>query len=311
MKITTISIVAILVLTLSVCCLVGCNVGSKSNRLSFEKSMNYSVIGGIGLLNGSSASRVSSMVDDSSSRAVLLADAPASSFTQEEKDEFIRNLTIAQSTINNGVIKEDTKPSDRPEYEIHYTITTTDITGESKTYAFYYNVVEGVVDELDDDDDKDEQEVHIKGIVILDGEEYQLTGDKEIEGEGVDQEIEITFNIKMDNDKFVVIEQETEMNEQEFSYGLYENGKLVSKSEVEYEQEENGALELSFFSKNGNKKMEYSYEFVTTNEGKFVKIKFKETANVNRKALIKIVEDEATGEISYEFIEQNNSTGNK
>ncbi len=266
------------------------------------------------MLSGGSATNVSAMLRGSESGITMLSSAPSSTFTQEEKDEFIRNLNIAQATLGNGAIKQEVKPSDRAEYSTFYTITATDITGEAKTYSFYYNEVsdtvnanenEGKVDE--DEEEEDEQEIHIQGIVILDGVEYQLTGDKEIEGSGKDQEVEITFNIKMDDSKYVIIEQEMEAEEQEFSYSLYENGKLVSKSEVEYEQEEDGEIELTFSTKTGTSKMEYSYEFVSTSEGKFVEIKFKDTAQANRKALIKIVEDEATGEVTYEFVEKTNS----
>ncbi len=316
-KIVTMLTICIMAATL--CCFAGCqpttNPTTKTQPLSFENTMNYSAIGGIGMLTGGTATNVSTMLSGSGSGITMLASAPSATFSQEEKDEFIRNLNIAQATLGNGAIKQEVKPSDREEYSTFYTITATDITGETKTYSFYYNEVNDPAnvsenEENVDEDEEDEQEIHIVGIVVLDGVEYTLTGDKEIEGSGKDQEVEIKFNIKMDESKYVIIEQEMEEGEQEFSYSLYENGKLVSKSEVEYEQEEDGEIELTFSTRTKTSKMEYSYEFVTTEEGKFVEIKFKATAQANKKALIKILENEL-GEVTYEFIEQNNASGDK
>ena len=180
------------------------------------------------------------------------------------------------------------------DYQKMYTITTSDLDGNTSNYKFYFN--ESIlVDEDDDDNDIDnEQEFHLSGIVINNDVTYKMEGKKEIE-EG---EFEVEFKIMIDELNYVVVEQEIEDNEEEYKYTSYTNGKKTLEYELEFEVNKN-KVEVEFKEKSGTLKKKTKFESVEKNGKKEVKISIEEN-KIKEHYLILIYEDQ-DGNIVHEF----------
>ena len=309
-KILSKAVSLICVGVLSAGILVGCgdNGGKKNTaeNVTFESALDSSLISGIGVLNSySTANPVLSSTKGNvimlSQSELLNSDIPLS---EEERDEIIQNLMIAQNTLNGDVIKSEVKPSDREGYEFCYTLSATDISGERKTYEFHYNEKTLPGDTDDDDDDffeGKEDNRSMTGIAVMDGTEYSFVGKSEREG----NESEYTFIISVDKNNYVKVEHESENRETEFSYTTYKDGRKVIESSVEYEVNKNGKIELSFESEIDGREVEYSYKFFKNKDESFVKVEI-ENDTREQKIFIKVIQN-ADLTYSYEFVSYSES----
>lgn len=293
--------------------------------MGFRENMNYSAVGGIGMLSGG-ATTVSAMMNGELNNIALFANAASTGLTQAEKDAILANLAIAQATLNGGIIQDDTAVNDKPEYSTFYVLKAKDLAGNEIVYKFYYNEVADQTPEEDGEnadlapetqltavekpvEEEEELEVHIKGIVVVGKDTYDLVGDKEttVESDGSKEE-EVEFVISMNGEK-VIIKQEVEVGpdgtEKEFEF-IHEDvdGNVVSKSEVEYETNETGEVEMEFetLASNGTV-MEYSYEFVTIGGKDLIKVEFENVEDLDKTVEIEIIKDETTGEVIYKFLD--------
>ena len=145
------------------------------------------------------------------------------------RKEILDNLAIANSTLNGDSAKSEVKKSDRPEWEEMYTITQKDISGNDVVYTFYYtetlgdeeeekeakavlasdkssneeNVEDSKTDEKPEakpeekpeaKPEEEEIEKHIKGVVVVQDKEFEVSGDREIEAD----EQSVTYKIMLD-----------------------------------------------------------------------------------------------------------------
>ena len=214
-----------------------------------------------------------------------LSDKNDVAISDSVKAEILNNLAVAQTTISGGVVKCEVTASDREGYEYTYTISAADITGEPKTYVFYYNSIAG----------EDEEETLMEGIVLLDGTEYGVRGERKIE----EDEEEIDFKVTLDENNYVLINQEVSAEEQEFKYSSYQNGVKVFETKVEYEADDDGEIELKFKTKADGKEIAYKYEFFSNENGTFIEVKMEQNETGIR-TLIRVTTDEY-GNVSYEF----------
>ncbi len=321
--------------------LVGCS-NNKANGgdtnvkpVSFEQAYDASVLSGIGLLNsnvGVNVAPVSYRVSLASVNAEATEVAPEGTevapdatpevkpenglenLSAELKQEILDNLAIAKSTLNGDSNKSEEKPSDKPEWEMMYTITQKDMEGNDIVYTFYYTEKDAALEEKNTKEEKPEAtevapeakpeeeekiEKHITGIVTVGDAVYTVTGDREIEG----NETSVEYKVMLDAKNYVVIENEVEGTENEYEYSKFENGKRVFKSEVEYEVNENGEVEIEFETKSPTEgKIEFSYEFKNTNGEELISVEIKKTKDqIKGEAIIKVVKTEGQ-EDSYEFV---------
>lgn len=284
-------------------------IQSLQSSLSFSQVYDYSALGGINLLNSSvgavaeatpmNAVQAVSQVENEEAERV---DENAVTLGEEEKNEILLNLEIARNIINGGVVKSEVTSSDREGYDFMYTLTAKDVDGTDATYFFYYNSTERLNDEEDDPDENDkenddEKEILMEGIVVVGENEYVMRGEQSVE-EG---ETEVEFKVMIDENNYVIIEQETSDDEQEYEYTMYKNREKVFSTSVEYETEEDGETELKFKTRTSDgKDVVYKYEFFTDEKGSFVEIKT-ENQSSETKVLIAITTG-AEGETVYEFV---------
>ena len=252
----------------------------KMKKLSFENMYNYSAVSGINLLSQTTSTTIAPK------RQVL---------TQEEKDLILKNLQVVENMMSQGVVKSEEITSDRPEYETMYTLTASNLDGTKDVYTFYYN--ERLIEEEFDDGEL-EQEFRLEGLVVLDGMEYQMFGQKETEN----NEMEMSFKVLKDERNYVEIEQEMENDEQEFAYTLYENGRKTYETELEYEIDaRKNKIEFEFSEKSDKDRKTYSYEYVTRKGKQYIYVKIKENGTTTA-AVIEVVVDE-NNQVSYTFVE--------
>ena len=165
------------------------------------------------------------------------------------------------------------------------TVTYQDINSIKNTFVMYYN--ETILN--DDDHDEDEQESYIEGIIKIDDQIYQMRGEKEIEQD----EFEISFTYRLDEQTYVIVEQEIEGEKTEFQYEIVKNGESIYEYslevkrhsvELEVENQTIGEKEMEFylFEKDGKTLIkaevednEQEYEIL------FEKVIDVETGNVN------------------------------
>lgn len=207
----------------------------------------------------SSFNILTAMDSSTASTASTAALSGDTSIDDAKITEVNRQLALIESFIgNNPITTTEGKPSgEYAVYEHMMTVTTTDLTGKNTVYTLYYNETLGVEDYDDDDDDDDwdtEQEFTLDGIMVSNGIEYRMHGEKELE-EG---EYEISFKAWADATKthltavdYVLFEQEIEKefneSEEEYKYAIYSNGKCISSFSLDIEVE-NGEQEIKFRS---------------------------------------------------------------
>jgi hypothetical protein len=199
---------------------------------------------------------------------------------------------------DNGFTTELTE-SPLEDYETLLIITIVDITGERLTYELHYN-------ETITDQDEDEVESTLEGVLIYDGQTFIFTGEREVE-EG-EEAFEMTAYL--DENNYVFIEYSREIDEDEteieFLFELYKDGTLVKSTEIEFELEEDEVEMTLYFMENG-RESEYKFEIETDgNETEYeIDYKITEDGNLVEEGTIEITItfDSASGTyiISYEI----------
>lgn len=149
--------------------------------------------------------------------------------------------------------------SSLPEFENELTYTI-----EGVTYNIYYNLIQT----SEDNEDEDEIEFELTGILVIDGVTYDIIGEKEIE----DDEEEFWFKTATkDKDNYVKVEIETESDEVEYKIEKKVDG-VVEKVSLKFEEEDN---ETKVKLKLQQDKLASSYEFKKEVENNETIYKFK------------------------------------
>lgn len=280
------------------------NNTNPDGKVSFMDMYSLSAISGINMLNTVGAA------------PKMRKNAPVTSTTVSEdtKNEIIAKLELIENVISDELIKTNESASDKAEYQKMYTISTKDMQGEAYEYTFYYNetdvtaVEEADVDDDDDDkddvndkdvvDDKDdnEKEMHLSGIVISNDVTYQMIGNKEVEND----EMEIAFKVLLDEKNYVVIEQEIEAGEEEYSFASYKNGVLEHEYEMEFEIDPNThKVEVEFEETTNAGERKIKFESMVKDNQKIIEVKIEENKQT-QKYIVTVTEDEA-GNKTYNF----------
>lgn len=172
--------------------------------------------------------------------------------------------TIEATLKGEEVLTENTiVPSDRAEYSYKMTIRYKDINMQDSQFDMYYNEYR-----VDDGDDyfEDEEEYRIDGILLIDGQEYKMKGEREQER----GESELTFFYYVGERSYVEVSQESERGESEFEYEVVSNGRTIHEYSLEREGNE---VELELL--NREQQLDVEMKFVTFEKGGKTYIKAK------------------------------------
>ena len=159
------------------------------------------------------------------------------------------NITI-QNQINKDV--------NYPDYAYQLIVSYQSLTD----YTLYYN--EQTLFEEDEDEDIDEVASKLEGVMIKNEIPFLIEGKKEVENDEFECELIIYEDATKQN--YIKINQETETNENEYTYEFFKDGRCIRELSLELEIE-NNKKEMSIEIQEGNLEKEFTFEYnLTLNE---------------------------------------------
>ena len=159
-----------------------------------------------------------------------------------ETAELERYMALVESLLSDGGFDFSSQTSDREGYAEKTVISYKDMKGDAHDYVMYFNQILTKL-ETDESDGETEENYSIKGVMVIDGADYEISGERKKESEEGESETETEFVVNLGENRYIRVEQSVETeegeSEQEYCYSVYENGKLVERSAFSYETEEN------------------------------------------------------------------------
>ncbi len=218
------------------------------------------------------------------------ADAPAEDAApaenpdaaKEQIENFNRYFNMLDSLLGEDVIStvvSENSDEGYTDYAVKLSITGKDIDGNDVTHLLYYN--ETLVKEKVKEDET-ETKYELNGVMVLDGVDYVMRGEREVETEEDESEEEIRLRAYPDENDlstYVQVRQENSAEigeaEKKYVYSIYRESALVEETSVEFETEREGdkqseEYKLEFLSGEGRGK--YKVERDTTEEGMCMKV---------------------------------------
>lgn len=333
-KIITILIIAALAAALAIS-LVACNTGDDGGYTRPDGSFNPGGNGGFGELDtpeeiygfsAASAGMLISAMDTgaASTAAAESTDIPADPGTGETpvdpgtgteipSEPVVDSVTaeldgymaLVESLLSDGGFNVTTEASDREGYQVKSVVTYRDMHGNAIGYTMYYNEVLIPDDDDDDDDDWDEieEEYYIEGIMIVDGAEYPIRGERSSESEPGESEDETEFIVTLSSTRRMVVEQSVETedgeHEREYNYVIYEGRKVIERSTFEYEVEYGETeIEMTHYKDGVNTVFFFDKEMRHGKE--VIRIRVGSTASPTASYIVNLVEN-ADGTTSYTY----------
>lgn len=182
--------------------------------------------------------------------------ARPSEFTDEDVKEINNTLVMFDSIVGSELSAKTDKNDGTVEKYALYEYKMT-ISFGGKNAVMYYNETDLRTEtDHDEEETETETEARLEGVLVSDEYEYSATGMRKEETSADETEYELELIVKKSETTFVKFSYgtETENTERETEYKceIYENGKKIQKTKIEFE-EENGQTEIKFkLEKNGN-----------------------------------------------------------
>ena len=219
-----------------------------------------------------------------------------------ETAELDRYMALVESLLSDGGFDFSSQTSDREEYAEKTVISYKDMSGVAHDYVMYFNQTL-TKSETDEDGGETEENYSIKGVMVIDGADYEIRGERKNESEEGESETETEFVVIFGENRYIRVEQSVETedgeSEQEYCYSVYENGKLVERSEFSYETEEN-ETELKMTSFKDGKTQVLYFEREIENGEEVIEIHVGD--GKHGKGYIVHIEKDENGDNRYSFI---------
>lgn len=273
--------IMILLTTLSLGLIVSCALTNGNNKpLSQEDLTMTQTILSVNMLNNNSLQKMKNLKKVQES----------STLNQDVADKIFSKLDIVDSALDYSPVDIKEVESDKQEYGKKIEATLSDLDSNSVTYTLYYNYS---LTHEEDDEGEVERTYSLNGVAYVDNLEYQINGtyEEEIEGDKKEQESEI--KVAIDNSNFVMISQELENSETEYSFEVIKDGVMIQELELEIE-EKNNFISISIEEERNGE--EFEIEFYKTKSNNLV-IDVK--VEIGRKILrgkIRYIEDATNGD---------------
>ena len=154
-------------------------------------------------------------------------------------------LYAADSFINKDSIEVSVKENDNLNYPydylMHIIMNDTDFL---KEYFLYYN------------EKKEDLNVEIEGIIMIDGISYEISGEREDNGDEVELELKLITGVN----SYISIKNETEINENEYEYTFFKDGIIIKGVSMEIVNEKNERkAEIEIIENDLRKEFEFTY----------------------------------------------------
>lgn len=302
-------VVSAVILTFSLVLLSACG-GNKQKTLTSENIYSFSVLTGA-KFNSLNGATTNALVDSGMVLHSTNLDNEATPVVSEDLETIDDYLETIESFLGDSpiVVSESTASDyevdgEKP-YEFMMTYEVKNIHGVKEVYTLHYNEK---VKEIEEDDDEIEIESVLTGIIVYGEERFEFYGKKEVEMESDEHEVTFQFIIKRDENTRIEMkyEKDVEDDEQEEKFMIkeYVNGKKVRESKVKIEIEDD-EYELKVELKDENGKViklkiedynKHGYQYVIKYE-----IDRDDQEDFEEKIYVKVITDEATGNITYEY----------
>jgi hypothetical protein len=183
--------------------------------------------------------------------------------------------------------------SDVEGYTDMMTFSTSGLGGATQTHVIHYNMT------LEEEED-DESEFILEGILIMGGAQYTLLGEREVE----DGEEEVEFTAKLDDANYVISEYKVEEDKVELEVTIVADAVVVSQTQVEIKEEEDETkVELEFLD--GENSGQYEFKFETEDGIQVLKIEYDTTIDgltESGEITVSVTVDPVTGDTSYALL---------
>ncbi len=207
------------------------------------------------------------------------------SAVKAQADKFNEYFNMLDSFLGEDLVstKAEKNTDAAYPYETKLTINGRDFNGEKVSYLMYYTET-FLRSEQDYEDNEVKETYSLEGVMVLDGVDYALRGEREYETE--DDETENELKIRAypdiaDRTTYVQMKQESSVEtgetEQEYVYSVIRNGVLIEETSVEFETERKGnkeEVEYELEFRQGAAKGKYKVEKETVNGVVEMKVKY-------------------------------------
>jgi len=233
---------------------------------------------------------------------------------KSQAEKFNEYFTALDSFMSEEIVTtvSEANPDEKYPYETKLTINSRDFNGNAVQNVMYFTetLVGSRVEE-----DETENRYSLEGVMVADGVDYHLEGERSIEQEDDETENELKIRAYADiSDKtsFVEMEQEhsveTGETETEYVYSIYSNGALVEQTAVEFETESKGdkeEVEYELEFRKGGAKGKYVIERETKADKTQIKVKYHIDGKQGEFRIREITNE--SGEKQYEYSFRDNS----
>lgn len=233
---------------------------------------------------------------------------------KEQTERFNEYFTALDSFLGDDIVSTTTEVNadDKYEYEMKMTVKGKDFNGETVTYTMYYTeaLVKADSDEEDEEDEK-ESEYQLVGVMVIEGIEYYLEGERSEESEKDESETELKIRAyadKEDKTSYIQMEQEYSVEEgeteREYVYSVYADGELLEETAIEFETEKkNNKVETEYeleFRK-GETKGKYVVEREVKGDKSTIKVKYKIDGKTGVFHIREITDEKGNKQYEYTF----------
>ncbi|MBN2268467.1 MAG: hypothetical protein JXC35_03490, partial [Acholeplasmataceae bacterium] len=202
--------------------------------------------------------------------------------------KMVENLITQENGYTTQVIENFDYP-----YETGIEVTSFDILGQPQSYQIFYDVISY-------EEDEEETSFEISGIMIFNGETYQMEGIKENDQE--ESKLEIIAYI--DENNYIESSYETETDESKYIVSIYENGMLISEIEFKIEFDEDQEIEIDLTIKENFTISYYELEYFHEDGQNWIEANYQsqspDSEDVEYELLILVLVDEITLETYYQ-----------
>jgi len=232
-----------------------------------------------------------------SAAAVSETETGTENEVKAQAQKFNEYFTALDSFMGKEIVTTVTETNTDPKYpyETKLTINSKNFNGVAVQHVMYFTETLNA-----SGDDDDEKVYTLNGVLVADGTEYHLEGERVFEQEDDETENELKIRAYADlSDRTSYVEMEQEHSvennetETEYVYSIVVNGVVVEQTSVEFETEKEGNKEEAEYTlefRSGDAKGKYVVERVTENgkaqikvaydiDGKQGEFRISETAN--------------------------------
>ena len=272
--------IMILITTLSLGLIVSCALNDNNKPLSQEDLTMAQTVLSINMLDGENVNNLKK----------LRKSQENSSLNQEVADKVLSQIEVIEDALSYNPLDVNVMDSDREEYDKKLEATLTDINGKNEKYILYYNYS---LSHEEKDEGEVEKTYSLKGLAYVSDVEYQINGVFEEEIEGLKKEQETEIKVSLDDKNYVLISQEIEDSETEYSFSLFKNGVMEEEYEIEIEDRRNH-IAISIQEERNNEEFEIEFYKSKTTSNNVIGVKV-EINNKVIKGEIVFVEDLING----------------